>query len=111
MLALNLDPGVPEQEVNGALIDVSGVNQYVGPVTYAAGAEVRAYAGDGRLFKPGAKPDTVLDEVGGVWRVTEEALIGPDGEMAPRLPGHLAYWFGWYAFFPQTEVWSGSRDS
>ncbi|MCA9970723.1 MAG: DUF3179 domain-containing protein [Anaerolineales bacterium] len=95
----------------GALIDVSGVNQYVGPVTYAAGAEVRAYAGDGRLFKPGAKPDTVLDEAGGVWQVTEEALIGPDGEMAPRLPGHLAYWFGWYAFFPQTEVWSGSRDS
>lgn len=44
---------------------------------------------------------------GGRWRIAEEALRGEQG--APdfaRLPGHLAFWFGWYAFFPQTEVWT-----
>lgn len=25
---------------------------------------------------------------------------------APRLGGHLAYWFGWYAFFPNTLVYA-----
>ena len=33
------------------------------------------------------------------------ALVGPDGELAPRINGHLAYWFGWYAFFPDTELY------
>ena len=27
------------------------------------------------------------------------------GEIAPRINGHLAYWFGWYAFFPQTLLY------
>jgi hypothetical protein len=25
--------------------------------------------------------------------------------MLPRLAGHLAYWFGWYAFFPNTLLY------
>lgn len=25
----------------------------------------------------------------------------------PRVPGHLAYWFGWYSFFPQSELYTG----
>jgi hypothetical protein len=37
--------------------------------------------------------------------VTEEALVGPDDQHLPRLNGHLSYWFGWYAFFPNTEVY------
>ena len=47
----------------------------------------------------------MLDAAGRAWQVTEEALLGPDGEIAPRLPGHLAYWFGWYAFFPLTQLY------
>ena len=35
----------------------------------------------------------------------EEALIGSDREQALRISGHLAYWFGWYAFFPLTLVY------
>ena len=27
------------------------------------------------------------------------------GQSYPRLSGHLAYWFGWFAFFPPTSVY------
>ena len=46
-----------------------------------------------------------MDSAGEVWQVTEEALIGPDGKSAPRVNGHLAYWFGWFSFFPNTLVY------
>lgn len=61
-------------------------------------------SGDER-FVAGPNPDSVLDSAGRPWQVTEEALVGPDGEMAPRINGHLAYWYGWYAFFPATELY------
>ena len=75
------------------------------PVDYEAGGEVRAYERGDRTFKAGPDPDTVIDSAGEPWQVTEEALVGPDGELAPRLSGHLAYWFGWYEFFPRTLLY------
>jgi len=48
----------------------------------------------------------VVDQSGAVWQVTEVALLGPGGERLERLPGHLAYWFGWFNFFPDSEVYS-----
>jgi hypothetical protein len=71
---------------------------------YEAGAEVRAYDAGSRRFAPGPGPDRVLEEAGAEWTVTEEALVGPGGERAPRLAGVLAYWFAWSAFFPATEL-------
>ena len=47
----------------------------------------------------------MIDSEGRLWQVTEEALLGPDGETAPRVNGHLAYWFGWFSFFPHTLVY------
>ncbi len=39
------------------------------------------------------------------WKAEEDSLISPDGNSkCPRLPGHLAYWFGWFAQFPDTEL-------
>ena len=38
------------------------------------------------------------------WRVDEGALVGPAGENLARLLGHMTFWFGWYGFYPQTEV-------
>ena len=73
--------------------------------TYNAGGEVRAFDRMEELFEPGLDPDTVRDSTGASWQVTEEALVGPDGKLAPRLNGHLAYWFGWYTFFPQTLLY------
>jgi hypothetical protein len=38
--------------------------------------------------------------------LTEEYLTSADGsQKCPRLPAHLAYWFGWYAQFPDTELY------
>jgi len=73
--------------------------------SYNAGGEVRAYDREEETFHPGPDDSTVLDSAGRVWQVTEEALVGPDGELAPRLNGHLAYWFGWYSFFPNTLLY------
>ena len=48
--------------------------------------------------------DTARDRAGGVWKVSEARLIGPRGEARERLPAHRAFWFGWYAAFPDTRL-------
>ena len=89
---------------------VDGNNSRVGEVSYNAGGEVRAYDRGQELFTPGPDPDTVLDSSGQTWQVTEEALLGPDGKSAPRVNGHLAYWFGWFSFFPNTLVYGEDEE-
>ena len=86
-------------------VTVEGVSLRDGPAFYEAGGEVRAFDRGSETFQPGNEPDQVIDAVGGIWQITEEGLLGPDGQVAPRVQGHLAYWFGWYAFFPQTQVY------
>jgi hypothetical protein len=66
--------------------------------------ETRAYERAAHTFAPAKAKDELLDERGQIWRVTEEALVGPKGERLPRLSGHLAYWFGWFSYYPKTEV-------
>jgi len=89
----------------GEIVEVDGTSQRTGPVTYTSGAEIRAFARDEHTFAPGPDDFTVLDENGRSWQVTEEALVGPDGQTLERINGHLAYWFGWYAFYPETELY------
>ncbi|MEL6527310.1 MAG: DUF3179 domain-containing (seleno)protein, partial [Chloroflexota bacterium] len=69
------------------------------------GAEVRAYNSEGVIFSAGDSPLEVIDDEGTVWQVTEEALVAPDGRTLDRLSGHLAFWFGWYGFYPETRVY------
>ncbi len=71
----------------------------------ALAGETRAYERGGHRFQRADGADGLIDERGRRWRLDEEALLGPDGERFPRLGGHLAYWFGWFAFFPKTEVY------
>jgi len=77
-------------------------------VVYEAGGHgARAYARGEHTFKSAA-PDTtlvLLDEQGDEWQVAENALVGPGGEELERLPGHMAYWFGWFSFYPQTKIY------
>lgn len=71
---------------------------------------VRAYRREGRTFQAGPAPGELRDETGRLWTITEESLV-PGGEGAvplPRLPGVVAFWFGWYGFYPQTEVYRPS---
>ncbi len=70
-----------------------------------AGA-VRAYDPQGNVFTPGANPDEVVDQHGGVWLVREEGLFGADNELTlPRLHGRELFWFAWTAFFPSTDLY------
>jgi hypothetical protein len=60
----------------------------------AATATVRAYARAEHRFERGPA-ESEIQGPGGIWRLEEEALIGPAGERLGRLPGHIAYWFAW----------------
>lgn len=70
---------------------------------------IRAYQSGGQRFRRGEGEFELVDESGGLWSVTENALEpAAGGASLPRLArGHIAYWFGWYGFYPQTEVWDG----
>jgi hypothetical protein len=82
------------------------------PVVLLADPEsgaVRAYAREGHLLAEGPTPRQLVEPAtGAIWRVEESSLVGTGGAPSlARLPGHRAYWFGWYAFFPGTAVYGG----
>ncbi|MEM7171540.1 MAG: DUF3179 domain-containing protein [Pseudomonadota bacterium] len=53
---------------------------------------VRAYD-RGNLSLSGSAQN--LTGPGGIWQITESAIVGPDGRRLPRVAGHIAYWFAW----------------
>jgi len=104
---------VPEGVVNDTLAD-----QDVVIISQASldrdffepgGAAVRAYATDGLTFTVGDDAGVIVDADGNAWEITEEALINADGDTLDRLPGHLAFWFGWYSFNPDTLVYAAAE--
>ena len=45
---------------------------------------------------------------GAQWQMTEEALVSPDGKKAPRVAGHVAYWFAWAGYLgDRSEFYEG----
>ena len=54
-------------------------------------------------------PMKLVDQSGHVWDVTEESLVNAsDSSLTlPRIPTHSSFWFGWYAFYPDTELYEG----
>ncbi|MEX0279411.1 MAG: DUF3179 domain-containing protein [Ruegeria sp.] len=54
---------------------------------------VRAYERESHRFT--VSDGGLLDQSGQKWRLTEEALIAPDGSELPRVAGHISYWFAW----------------
>lgn len=86
-------------------------------VADAESGAVRAYRGGGLAFAPGARAGELVDGEGRRWTVGEDSLTpetaggeAKGGEAKPleRLPGHQAFWFGWYSFFPHSELY-GAR--
>ena len=63
---------------------------------------VRAYESGGRRFA--AAGDGVLRVGEERWTIGEAGLTGPDGRTLARLPGHVAYWFAWAGYFPETAA-------
>jgi hypothetical protein len=78
-------------------------------VSSPEGGAVRAYRRDGRELVEGPSKNVVLDvQTGEALEVREEGLIATSGNtMLARVPGHRAYWFGWFAFFPDTTLYEG----
>lgn len=68
---------------------------------------VRIYRRGERTFSPGANARELVDERGRRWKVEESALAAEGDPPLERLPGHQAYWFGWYSFFPRSELYGG----
>lgn len=63
---------------------------------------VRAYD-RGDLSFEGAEDALTADGAG--WQMTEHALISDDGRTAPRVAGHIAYWFAWDGYHgPRSEL-------
>jgi len=74
-----------------------------------AGGAARAYERGAHTFGQTPDASALVDEGGRTWRLEEDALRpqggGPELQPLGRLPGHVAFWFGWFGFFPHTEVW------
>jgi hypothetical protein len=117
--AYELDALVLEQVVNDTIVGTNLVLVATGEIVtvsgrsvrqnrdraYTAGSEVRAYERGAYQFSATDDPAVLRDEAGQLWQVTEEALVAANGQALPRLSGHLAYWFGWYSFFPNTLIY------
>ena len=77
----------------------------------------RAYYRGGRVFKLATNdsgghfgiPLVVADSDGGTWRVTEGFLVNTadESEKLARISTHMSFWFGWFQFHPDTELYTG----
>ncbi len=79
----------------------------------AASQGARAYFRGDRVFQAvgaGAGiPSVISDAGGGTWKVTEEFLVSAANvsERLARIPTHTSYWFGWFQFRGDTELYTG----
>lgn len=110
--------GIPKAYPLAAFERQGVINDSVGGeplvlIAHRDSGAVRAYRRGARTFRAGATPDEVLDEAGRRWGTQEDALTPlEDTTEKPlaRVPGHVAYWFGWYGFYPETEVFSSREE-
>ena len=75
----------------------------------------RAYERQGRSFSlreddPAGEglPGVLVDSDGAEWLATEDYLAKSDDgtQRLKRIPTHTSYWFGWFAFHPDTQVYT-----
>jgi hypothetical protein len=64
----------------------------------------RVYATGALRFASWDRDRTARSVDGTAWTVSEDALEGPGGRRLPRLPAQRAFWFAWYAAYPQTRL-------
>ena len=78
----------------------------------AGSSGTRIYAREGQTFElaDGAVkgiPKALSDSTGARWDVTNDYLVNSadPSEKLARLPSHVSFWFGWFAFHPDTLVY------
>jgi hypothetical protein len=82
----------------GRVIDDQVGHQPVVLIGWESRREVLAYDRGTHRFAAHSTPGALVDETGAAWSLTDEALLGGEGERLPRLAGHVAYWFAWDSF-------------
>ena len=82
-------------------------------VSSAVSSDARLYERDGRefLLPPVANAfngrlSVLVDKDGEMWIADETALVSLDGSTKlRRLPSNIYFWFAWFAFHPETDVY------
>ena len=65
---------------------------------------VRAYESGGLEFGADSQDAEALVAGTDTWHITEDALVAEGQRRLARLPGHIAYWFAWQNYRPNTET-------
>ena len=95
------------------------VNDRVGDVEVviiasAVSSNARVYQRQGQQFSllpddasAAGLPSVVVDQDGNTWTLTEDGLTDDTGRSLGRVPANVHFWFGWFAFHPDTELFQG----
>ncbi len=75
----------------------------------AASRTVRAYEAGDLTFTADKEKRDLIHADGKIWKITEQALTGPNGRALGRLSGHIAYWFAWQGYKPEAEFSGAAR--
>ncbi len=96
--------------------DVVGGSEIVA-LGSAASQSARAYHRGGQTFtllpdEDGGHlgmPAALADADGNTWQVTERHLVNTadDSQKLGRIPTHMSFWFGWFQFHQDTELYTG----
>jgi hypothetical protein len=73
-------------------------------VTSKAGANM-VFDRGGQTFVASATDGSLRDAAGRRWNVTSDGLLSTTGQRLVRIPAHRAFWFGWVAQYPRTELY------
>ena len=104
----------PVQTLQGARVVNDSVGDTEIVILASAGSSgSRVYGRKGQTFKLVVEanitgiPKSLSDETGIRWDVTDDYLVSTanSSDKLPRLPSHLSFWFGWFAFHPDTLVY------
>lgn len=72
-------------------------------VTDESGAH-RAYSSGDTRFVEWDGEASLIDQDGDRWSLEEPRLYADDGRELERYPAHRAFWFGWFAAYPDTRL-------
>ena len=102
---------VVNDEVAGTGVVVIASSLSTGAAVYAREGQVFSLPSQGETFD--GLPSALVDSDGLEWMVTEDALVNTSdpSETLARLPSHPAFWFGWFAFHPDTLLYEAKGDS
>ena len=64
----------------------------------------RVYEAQGVRFAFWDQDHEVRDTDGTVWTVDEDQLVSSSGARRSRIAAQRAFWFGWYAAYPDTRL-------